>query len=306
MLHFTTHAEVKAALAALAPHEILSGVAYTPGLAEDVLAHDPVNRDVRLGQKKKLSREMTGGYWDPRKSPPLRFLPDGRLADGQHRSLAVIETGCTIIVDMVVVNDTLGMDQSVVRSLADQLKIHTHLMDKTERELAALVTKQICRIPLATDREQVAFFEANREFIMTCVRKPLAWLEDKLPSVAAVMKPTLLAVTRAQEIMLHEQPTAEVDELLEDLINGGHTAPEGSLRRQIARQIWDAMQAAHTKKGARPKDVLKWVSVGLEYKRKGVSKSVMLARFPGKGRGKKAKAPGQPPQQPPLDLDMTA
>ena len=33
------------------------------------------------------------------------------------------------------------------------------------------------------------------------------------------------------------------------------------------------MQTAHVKKGARLKDVIKWLSVGLEYKRKGIAKT---------------------------------
>ena len=291
MQTFTSYLALKAALTALGPEETLPAVELTPALAEDILAHDPVNRDLRAGQVKKLAREIESGQWDPRKSPPLRFLPDGRLADGQHRCKAVIASGRAIMVTIAVVPDTLGLDQGVGRSLADQLKIHANLSDKTERELAAVVTKAICKIPLATDREQVAFFETHRDFILTCVRKPLAWLEDKELSVAAVVKPTLLAVTRAQEIMLHEAPETEVDELLEDIVNGGDTAPAGTPRQLVARQIWDALQSAHVKKGAKLKDVVRWVSVALEQKRRGHVKSIIMARFPGKGRSKKRPAP---------------
>jgi hypothetical protein len=299
MKTFASYLELKAALQALGSDEILAAVHLTPALAEDILAHDPVNRDLRKSNLAKIKREIEGNHWDPRKAPLMRFLTDSfRLADGQHRCRAVIETGKSIVQNMAVVPDTIGLDQGAVRSLADQLSIHEGLTDKHERDLAATVTKAICDIPGATDREQIAYYEEHKEFILECVRKPLQWLADKEVSVVAVMKPNLLAVTRAQEIVRYEQPAQEVDELLEDVVNGGDTAPEGSPRRAVARQIWDAMQQAHTKRGARLKDVIKWVRTGLDYKRKGTVKSVMLARFPGKSRGKKVKSNGRPAQRP--------
>jgi hypothetical protein len=284
---FASFDDLKRALAYLTPDDFLLSVDLTPALAQGILEGDPVNRDLRKAQVDKLKREILAGQWDIRKSPPLRFLEGGRLIDGQHRCRAVIASGQPIPVLMVVVPDTLGLDQGVGRTLADQLKIHENISDKQERELASQVTKAICRTPQANDREQVEFFTAHRAFILECVRKPLGWLADKEVSVAAVIKPSLLAVTRAQEIALHEQDPTEVDELLEDVVNGGETAPENSARRHVARQIWDLMQTAHTKKGAKLKDVVKWVSVGLEHKRKNLTRSVMLARFPGKGRAKR-------------------
>jgi hypothetical protein len=283
---FADYSALKSALDALGPEDILQAVELTPALAEDILNHDPVNRGVRASNVKKLQREIEGGHWDPRKSPFMRFDARGRLTDGQHRCRAVIAAQRGITIHVVGLGDTIGLDQGAGRSLADQLQIH-EAIDRAESDLVAIVTKAICRIPAATDREQIEVFRGQRDFVLECVRKPAVWLADKELSVAAVMKPSLLAVTRAQEILLHEQPAAEVDELLEDMVNGGDNAPAGSPRRQIAKQIWDAMQNAHVKKGARLKDVLKWVTAGLKYKREGTTKSVLLARFPGKG-GRKA------------------
>ena len=292
---FSSYLDLKAALTALGPEEILSAVELTPALAEDILNHDPVNREVRSSNVKKLQREIEGGHWDPRKSPFMRFDGEGRLADGQHRCRACMASGRAIVVHMVGLPDTIGLDQGASRSLADQLKIHEHL-DRAECDLAATVTKAICKVSAATDREQMAVFREHRDFILECVRKPIGWLTDKERSVAAVMKPALLAVARAQEIHLFDQPATEVDELLEDIVNGGDNAPEGSLRRHYARQIWDKMQDAHVKKGARLKDIIKWISVSIDGKRKGVSKSVMLARFPGKGRRKASRRTAAEPE----------
>lgn len=288
---FTSYADLVTALKALTGDEILPSVSLTPTLAEEILAHDPVNRDLRKSNVEKLKREITGGYWDHRKSSLMRFLEsDGRLADGQHRCRAVIESQQPIIVHMATAPDTIGMDQGATRTLADQLRIHANITDKVQRDLASTVTKRVCGIQNANDRELITFFETNKTFILECVTKPLEWLADKEPAVAAVMKPALLAVTRAEEILLWEQPAAEVDELLEDLVNAGMTAPEGSSRRAASRQIWDAMQTAFTKRGPKLKDVLRWVHVAIEQKREGKVKNIMQARFSSKGRRKKAQA----------------
>jgi hypothetical protein len=280
-------------ITALKAEHSIPEVHLTPALAADILAHDPVNRDLRKGHVEKLKREILSGNWDARKSPPLRFLPNDRLADGQHRCRAAIEADVAITVTIVTIADTLGLDQGAGRTLADQLAIHVPALftSKQERDLAATVTKAICRTAGPTDRELIAFFDTHRDFILTCVRKPLEWLGDKEVSVVAVFKPALLAVARAQEIMLHEEPEAEVDELLLDAVNAGATAPDGSARQMYAKQIWDQMQTAHTKRGAKIKDVVKWTRNALRYKRAGGSvKNAIIARFPGESRRKKKAA----------------
>jgi hypothetical protein len=285
--------ELKRALLALAPDDVLASVELTPALAEDILAHDPVNRDPRKGHVARLHREIEGGHWNPRLSVPMGFLPKGNLADGQHRCLAVISAGRPIIVTMRVVPTTIGMDEGLGRTLADQLKLHALLTDKTERDLAAIVTKAVCRVPNASNREYLAFFDANRDLIMDCVHKPMQWLSEQISSVAAVVKVNMLAVTRAKELLFFHEPAAEVDELLYDVVNAGETAPVGSARHAYARQIWDQLQAAHQKKGSKTKDLLKWTSSALKYKREGVIKNAITARFPGDTRRKKKPAPAK-------------
>jgi hypothetical protein len=288
---FASH---EALIAALRTEGHIADVLLTPALASDILAHDPMNRDLRKAHVAKLAREISAGHWDPEKSPPMRFIAStGRLADGQHRSRAVLESDRPIVLGIAQIGDTLGLDQGAHRSLADQLAIHapTLFVSKQERDLAATVTKAICTIASATDRELVGFFDQHRAFIMDCVRKPLEWLADKEVSVSAVFKPQLVCVARAQEILLYEEPEAEVDELLIDAVNAGATAPAGTPRQSYAKQVWDAMQAAHTRRGARIKDVVKWTRNAMRYKRQGGTvKNAMLARFPGEGKRRKKAA----------------
>ena len=85
--NFGSFEELKQALVTLGPEDNIAAVRLTPELAAEILAHDPVNRKVRIHNLNKLRREIEGGHWDPRKCTPLRFLPTIRLADeldGRH------------------------------------------------------------------------------------------------------------------------------------------------------------------------------------------------------------------------------
>jgi hypothetical protein len=289
---FDSFDALKSALQTLGPDDLLAGVELTPALAEIILAHDPVNRDLRPGHVARLQREIEGGHWRTSKSPPLRFLASGRMADGQHRCHAVIKAGLAIPVSIGVVEDTINLDGGVGRTLADHLKIHANITDKGERDLASVVTKALCRMPNASNREYLAYFDEHADFILDCVRKPKRWLDEQERLVAAIVKLPLLAVTRAQEILLYKEPVEEVDELLYDVVNAGATAPAGSARREYALQIWEALQTAHIKKAAKIKDLVKWTRGALKYKREGGAvKNAVTARFPGAAQRKKKPRP---------------
>jgi hypothetical protein len=276
---FGTFDELQVALAALASDEQFS-VLLTPELAADILAHDPVNRKVRRGNVLKLVREITGGHWDPRKSTAMRFLPTQRLADGQHRCLAVVETNTAIVVPICLVPDTVGVDEGAGRTLADHLQL-SFGFNEVEAGLASAVTKALGHVSGAGNRDYLEYFQAHEVFVRECVAKPLAWLADQMPSVAKVFKPQALVVLRARAIIENEQPAESVDQLLYDAINGGATAPEGSNRRALAKQFFDAMHDAFTKRGKRP-EMLKWLLAALTAERAGQIKNILTMRMPSK------------------------
>jgi hypothetical protein len=277
---FDSFDDLKTALTALGPEDLLTAVLLTPALAADILAHDPVNRKVRGGNLAKIKREIEGGYWDPRKSTPLRFLPSTRLADGQHRCLAVTETQTAITVSICIIPDTVGVDEGAARSLVDHLQL-SHGLDEAHANLASVVTKALCHVAAAGNRDYLTFFQEREAFIRECAEKPIAWLADQQPSVAAVFKPAILAMLRARAIAENAEPADSVDQLLVDAINGGTTAPEGSNRRAIARQLFDAMQDAFTgKKTTKRKDMLRWVLAALKLEREGQIKNILTARLP--------------------------
>jgi hypothetical protein len=289
---FGSFTELKAALLALGPEDNLPAVLLTPELAQDILDHDPVNREIRKHKIEQLKREVTGGYWDLRKCTAMRFLPSGQMADGQHRCLAVVATKVAILVPMCIVPDTIGVDEGANRTLVDHLQLSFSLQ-KEQAVLASIVTKALCEIHSANNRDFLEFFRQHRAFIMESVTKPLGWLEDQMPAVAAIFKPALLAVNRARLIQKDKEPAESVDQLLHDTLNAGVTAPEGSPRRALAKQLYDQMQAAYEKKGAKSKDFRTWTLNALYCERQNVIKNIITARPLGqKKRGKKAKPNG--------------
>jgi hypothetical protein len=285
---FTSFTELKTALEALGPEEHIVAVQLTPALAADILAHDPVNRKVRGSNLAKIKREIEGGYWDPRKSSPLRFLPGAKLADGQHRCRAVVDTNVAIVVSMCIVPDTVGVDEGAGRTLVDHLQL-SHGLDETRAMLVSVVTKALCHTPAPGNRDYLAFFEHDEAFIRECAEKPLDWLKDQMHPVALIFKPPVIAVLRARAIRENQEPAESVDQLLFDAINGGTTAPEGSPRRAIAKQLFDAMLQAFESKRTKRHDMLKWVLAALKFEREGVLKNILTAKLPGdkKRRGKK-------------------
>jgi len=292
---FATFDELKKALTVLGPEEMLSAITLSPALAADILAHDPVNRKVRIGNLAKLTREIQGGYWDPRKSTPLRFLPALRLADGQHRCRAVVDTNIAIVIAVCIVPDTVGVDEGAARTLTDHLQL-SHNLDEAHANLASVVTKSLCHVASAGNRDYLTFYQQHEAFIRECAEKPLAWLSDQQPSVAVVFKPAILATLRGRAISENNEPAESVDQLLLDAINGGTTAPEGTPRRALAKQLFDAFHAAFSqKKGAKRKDMLEWVLAALKFQREGLLKNILTARRPS---DKKRKAKAQPTARP--------
>ncbi len=284
--HFETYEELKTALEALSPEEAwLPSVLLTPALATGIIAHDPVNRKVRASNLAKLEREIVGGHWDPLKSSPIRFLPSFRMNDGQHRCLTVIKTNIAIVVSMCIVKDTLGVDEGAARTLVDHLQL-SHGLDETRATLAATVTKSLCHVASASNRDFLAFYQQHEPFIRECVDKPLSWLEDQTVGLAAVFKPAILVVLRARAIQEKNEPAESVDQLLSDAINGGATAPEGTPRRALAKQFFDDMQEAFKSRKTKRADMLKWVLAALKFEREGVVKNIMTARLPSDKKAK--------------------
>lgn len=97
----------------------------TPALASLLLDRNPSNRKISANQVERFSYEMTGGRW-VFNGEPIIVSDTGELNDGQHRCSAVIESGVSIPVIMIVgvPRDTrTTLDQGRARSAGDYLSM---------------------------------------------------------------------------------------------------------------------------------------------------------------------------------------
>lgn len=84
----------------------------TPEVAKSILENcNTNNRPIKRNNVDFLVREMKNGSWHFDGSP-IRFLQDGTLADGQHRLLAIVESG--VPQEMLFL---LGLPSEAVKSI---------------------------------------------------------------------------------------------------------------------------------------------------------------------------------------------
>jgi len=127
-----------------------SWIHVTPEIAALWLKNNFNNRPVSQDTVNAYAREMKRGKWLP-VHQGIAFNAKDELTDGQHRLLAIMKSGCTVL--MLV---TFGMpikvqgtrmtgmdvvDRGKPRSVADQLKIQHH--EKNGSVLAMLVNRLV-------------------------------------------------------------------------------------------------------------------------------------------------------------------
>ena len=112
----------------------------TPELAQQYLDTNTNNRTVRKGKVDQFSRDMSGGRW--RFTPQgIIFSSAGVLIDGQHRLLAIIQSGCSLMMwvfrgvdaDVMEVIDT-----GATRSLKDRAQISGRFGNVTSEHTATI------------------------------------------------------------------------------------------------------------------------------------------------------------------------
>ncbi|AGK88179.1 hypothetical protein M184_gp36 [Mycobacterium phage WIVsmall] len=109
----------------MATQENVQIESITPKKAEAYLAKNTSNRNVRQGRVNSYAADMTNGDWQFN-GDAIRFAKDGTLLDGQHRLLAIIQSGVTV--KMLVIRNLDNttqhtMDTGAHRSFSDVLKL---------------------------------------------------------------------------------------------------------------------------------------------------------------------------------------
>lgn len=97
----------------------------TPTIADRYLQHNTQNRHARKNLVNKYARDMQNGSW-VLTHQGIAFAKDGTLLDGQHRLLAVVQSGTTVQMTVARGVDTknqLAMDDHARRSAGDALSL---------------------------------------------------------------------------------------------------------------------------------------------------------------------------------------
>jgi hypothetical protein len=97
----------------------------TPKKAKEILEKNTKNRRVRKAHVSRLSDMMIRGQWRDDIMPPIILGKGGVLIDGQHRLLAVVKSGRTVVAEVRSVMDETAMgvpiDANIIREPEDIL-----------------------------------------------------------------------------------------------------------------------------------------------------------------------------------------
>ena len=102
-------------------------VDVTPKLAKKLLERNSKNRNPREANITNLAMQMEAGEWNPYNGEAIKVDSRGRLADGQHRLMAVIKANITVPIHFIFNchEETLNtVDGGVARSATDILKLN--------------------------------------------------------------------------------------------------------------------------------------------------------------------------------------
>lgn len=100
-LHHTPTTDILRRINAAAPkREVLLNVKITPDIAKDMLTVNSINRQLRKPDVRRWMADMVAGKWVPC-GDTICFSMEGKLIDGQHRLVAIIETGLAQVYDIV-------------------------------------------------------------------------------------------------------------------------------------------------------------------------------------------------------------
>lgn len=123
-------------------------VKVTPEMARQWLDCQVANRKPSIATVEQYVKAMEDGIWIADPSVPLRFNDEGKLADGQHRLLALERLGKPV--DFYVSHNSSAVLDAIhntkPRSLADRLLIRREVDVSNAKAIAALGTLLCDRI----------------------------------------------------------------------------------------------------------------------------------------------------------------
>lgn len=95
----------------------------TPGMAKEWLANNNnSNRNIKIVAVERYARDMKNGNWELTSSP-ISFDASGNLLDGQHRLMAIVQSGCTVKMTVATRCTSSIYDVNVRRTATDIYKM---------------------------------------------------------------------------------------------------------------------------------------------------------------------------------------
>jgi len=121
-------------------------ITITPSYAHQMLRLNTSNRPVRRGHVNFLASEMANARWQET-AETISVAEDGTVVDGQHRLLAIIESGVTL--DMWVASGVPMSAQNVVdmrapRTVADQMHLRDGVKNANSVVGACRIITSVC------------------------------------------------------------------------------------------------------------------------------------------------------------------
>ncbi len=150
-------------------------VMIDPDTAMTWLRRNKINRRVSNTAVARYASDMTAGFW-PYTHQGIAFDRHGYLLDGQHRLHAIVQSGCTIAMQVTVNMDPTArkaIDQGKSRSTADVATIEAHrpieaIMAACAAKMHNSVEAQAFR---GTRSEQVDFIMFHLQAIIFAVEQ---------------------------------------------------------------------------------------------------------------------------------------
>lgn len=99
------------------------GYEISPEQAARWLERNDNNRNVNVAKVKKMAKDMREGHWDTTHQG-IAIASDGTLVDGQHRLLAIVESGVTVRMNVTFnAAKSQHIDSGNIRSMANRVQM---------------------------------------------------------------------------------------------------------------------------------------------------------------------------------------
>jgi hypothetical protein len=260
-------------------------ITITPADATSWLKGNNNNRPVRRSHVDFLAREMLEGNWQVN-GQAIIIAEDEKVLDGQHRLLAIIESGVTIqsLVVYGITEDAFKtIDTGVVRTGSDAL--HMHFKEAPSYALKAVGTA--VRFCLYLENTTWQKRRIGNTDVIAYVKKHQSLIvhAERLQSYPHDARPLGLGVGTALYEMFARKHEEQADTFMRNLYTGedlARTDPEYLLRAAFIR---DANRAAKLPTEIRLKMVIK----GWNWRRRGNTEATRTVIYVGANDDPKVK-----------------